>query len=134
MSSHNGPPAKRQLYPFPTTNDNGITSTGVHVAAPRPHALLSSEVAAHPSKALQDDIQPCQDDLDLSPNAVPRKLKRARTEVTRFSMSYPRKRAVRACQLCRTRKTKCNNIRPICGACNQIDATCIYEDSSDHSS
>lgn len=135
MSTHNGTPAKRHLHPFHTANHNVTAGTGVyHVAAPRPQAPSGSEVEAPPSKALQDNNQPCQDNLDLPPDAGPRKAKRARTEVTRSSMSYPRKRAVRACQLCRTRKTKCNNIRPICGACSQIDATCIYEDSSDHSS
>ncbi|KAH7399863.1 hypothetical protein BKA64DRAFT_642021 [Cadophora sp. MPI-SDFR-AT-0126] len=63
-----------------------------------------------------------------------RSTKRARVETTRSAMLYPRKRAVRACQLCRARKTKCNNVRPVCGACNQIGAQCFFEDSLDHSS
>lgn len=40
---------------------------------------------------------------------------------------YPRKRAVAACQLCRTRKTKCDNGRPSCGGCVNVGAECIYQ-------
>ncbi|KAJ5613273.1 hypothetical protein N7510_006467 [Penicillium lagena] len=43
------------------------------------------------------------------------------------AMSYPRKRAVAACQLCRRRKTKCDNVRPTCGFCENIGASCVYQ-------
>ncbi|CAI7596264.1 unnamed protein product [Penicillium pancosmium] len=42
-------------------------------------------------------------------------------------MSYPRKRAVTACQLCRRRKTKCDNVRPTCGFCANIGSSCVYQ-------
>ncbi|CAK7233648.1 hypothetical protein SCUCBS95973_008665 [Sporothrix curviconia] len=48
---------------------------------------------------------------------------------------YPRKRALRACRLCRVRKTKCDNTQPTCGSCVAIGTSCDYGDSqSDHSS
>ena len=43
-------------------------------------------------------------------------------------ISYPRKRAVTACQLCRMRKTKCDNQRPSCGKCLSLDVHCNYQD------
>ena len=43
-------------------------------------------------------------------------------------MSYPRKRAVTACQLCRMRKQKCDNQRPSCSTCVSIDVVCNYQD------
>lgn len=43
-------------------------------------------------------------------------------------MSYPRKRAVTACQLCRGRKTKCDNQRPACGTCLALEVPCNYQD------
>ncbi|KAL1979472.1 hypothetical protein VTN96DRAFT_5716 [Rasamsonia emersonii] len=59
---------------------------------------------------------------------------RAKRPVT-HGMSYPRKRAVSACQLCRRRKTKCDNVRPTCGFCASIGATCVYQAShTDYSS
>lgn len=63
-----------------------------------------------------------------------RPTKRPRVDPSRTSMSYPRKRAVTACQLCRTRKTKCSNARPKCKFCADTGAECVYEDSLDHSS
>ncbi|KAJ5759005.1 hypothetical protein N7520_006161 [Penicillium odoratum] len=43
---------------------------------------------------------------------------------------YPRKRAALACQLCRRRKTKCDNSRPTCGFCNSLGVNCLYGDDS----
>ncbi|KAI8659148.1 Zn(2)-C6 fungal-type domain-containing protein [Fusarium sp. Ph1] len=38
---------------------------------------------------------------------------------------YPRKRANAACQVCRARKTKCDNRKPSCSYCLSVGATCI---------
>ncbi|RDW93463.1 Zn(II)2Cys6 transcription factor [Aspergillus mulundensis] len=38
---------------------------------------------------------------------------------------YPRKRANTACQVCRARKTKCDNLKPTCSYCLSVGATCI---------
>lgn len=38
---------------------------------------------------------------------------------------YPRKRANTACQVCRARKTKCDNSRPSCSYCVSVGANCI---------
>ncbi|KAJ5031392.1 hypothetical protein J3E73DRAFT_428551 [Bipolaris maydis] len=43
----------------------------------------------------------------------------------RGSASYPRKRAVKACQVCRSRKTKCDNAKPACSFCVKVGATCV---------
>lgn len=47
----------------------------------------------------------------------------------RGTAAYPRKRAVAACQTCRSRKTKCDNRRPACSFCERAGATCIYSTS-----
>ncbi|KAH6618790.1 hypothetical protein C7974DRAFT_441275 [Boeremia exigua] len=43
----------------------------------------------------------------------------------RGSASYPRKRAVTACQVCRARRTKCDNAKPACTFCVKVGAKCI---------
>ncbi|KAI9038749.1 uncharacterized protein KD926_010484 [Aspergillus affinis] len=43
-------------------------------------------------------------------------------------------RALTACQLCRSKKVKCNNARPSCSHCEKSKATCVYGDSQDISS
>jgi hypothetical protein len=40
-----------------------------------------------------------------------------------------RKRAATACQFCRLRKTKCDNVRPSCGYCVRHKAKCVYGDA-----
>ncbi|KAF4437259.1 heterokaryon incompatibility [Fusarium acutatum] len=55
----------------------------------------------------------------------------------RTAAMYHRKRAVTACQSCRQRKTKCDNVRPVCGFCSRSGAQCVYPGSgsdSDYSS
>lgn len=46
------------------------------------------------------------------------------------STTHPRvrRRALTACQLCRVRKTKCDNKRPTCGYCSFQGMRCIYSD------
>ncbi|TPX17700.1 uncharacterized protein E0L32_002801 [Thyridium curvatum] len=43
----------------------------------------------------------------------------------RGTASYPRRRAVKACQTCRARRTKCDNRKPSCSFCLKVGATCI---------
>ncbi|KAM0319607.1 hypothetical protein ACHAO8_001030 [Botrytis cinerea] len=58
-------------------------------------------------------------------------MKRQRLGKSRTASSYPRKRALRACQICRTRKTKCNNEKPMCGCCQSLGAQCVYDEVND---
>ncbi|KAL2846896.1 C6 zinc finger domain protein [Aspergillus pseudoustus] len=43
----------------------------------------------------------------------------------RGTAAYPRKRAVTACQVCRARRTKCDNRKPSCSFCLKVGAVCI---------
>ncbi|KAL2829440.1 C6 zinc finger domain protein [Aspergillus cavernicola] len=45
--------------------------------------------------------------------------------VPRGTAAYPRKRAVTACQVCRARRTKCDNKKPSCSFCLTVGARCI---------
>ncbi|CAM1510823.1 Fc.00g083360.m01.CDS01 [Cosmosporella sp. VM-42] len=48
---------------------------------------------------------------------------------------YPRKRSLRACHVCRARKTKCDNVHPTCGFCASLNIPCSYDATEkDHSS
>jgi hypothetical protein len=63
---------------------------------------------------------------------APRKVSKRPAEPSRAF--YPRKRALAACEVCRKRKSKCDNLRPSCGLCQRLNAHCVYRDSSfDHS-
>ncbi|CAK7237602.1 hypothetical protein SBRCBS47491_010039 [Sporothrix bragantina] len=40
--------------------------------------------------------------------------------------NYPKKRVSVACEVCRSRKTRCDAARPACAFCSQIGAQCVY--------
>jgi Fungal Zn(2)-Cys(6) binuclear cluster domain len=48
---------------------------------------------------------------------------------TRRAASYNRRRAENACVVCRARKTRCDNQRPVCGFCAATGGECQYADS-----
>ncbi|KAH7144210.1 hypothetical protein B0J13DRAFT_502141 [Dactylonectria estremocensis] len=58
---------------------------------------------------------PGQEDSERRPGKRP---------AARGTAFYPRKRANTACQVCRARKTKCDNRKPSCSYCLSVGATC----------
>ena len=50
--------------------------------------------------------------------------------ISRASAAYPRKRAVTACQVCRARRTKCDQKKPSCSFCASIGAECNSDPGS----
>lgn len=48
---------------------------------------------------------------------------------TSSTKDYPRRRALQACQICRARKTKCDNERPSCGSCEALGVECSYNEA-----
>jgi hypothetical protein len=48
--------------------------------------------------------------------------------------TYGRKRSLAACEICRMRKAKCDNVRPSCSRCQDLKAQCVYRTNTyDHS-
>jgi hypothetical protein len=64
-----------------------------------------------------------QHELPASQNPGPSS-KRSALAISRGSSAYPRKRAVTACQVCRARRTKCDQKKPFCSFCESIGAEC----------
>ncbi|PKX88827.1 uncharacterized protein P174DRAFT_455452 [Aspergillus novofumigatus IBT 16806] len=58
-----------------------------------------------------------------SPNPIPATT--SKRPAPRGNAAYPRKRAVTACQVCRARRTKCDNLKPSCSFCLKVGAKCI---------
>ena len=53
-------------------------------------------------------------------SAVPRK-----RPAPRGTAAYPRRRAIRACETCRSRRTRCDNKKPTCSFCEKVGAKCV---------
>ena len=43
-------------------------------------------------------------------------------------LDYPRRRATIACEICRSRKSKCDGARPKCKLCTDLGADCVYRE------
>lgn len=43
-------------------------------------------------------------------------------------LDYPRRRATIACEVCRSRKSKCDGTRPKCKLCTELSAECVYRE------
>lgn len=54
---------------------------------------------------------------------------RERASVPR--VNYPKRRVNVACEVCRSRKTRCDAARPSCSFCAEIGATCVYRRPED---
>ncbi|CAJ0551504.1 Ff.00g114340.m01.CDS01 [Fusarium sp. VM40] len=50
-----------------------------------------------------------------------------RATISRSSSEYIRKRATKACQVCRARRTKCDQQRPACSFCLKVGVECVFE-------
>ncbi|KAH8601606.1 hypothetical protein B0O99DRAFT_501357 [Bisporella sp. PMI_857] len=52
-------------------------------------------------------------------------LKRRSTDA---GIDYPRRRATIACEICRSRKSRCDGTKPKCKLCSELGAECIYRE------
>ncbi|KAK2929015.1 Zn2-C6 fungal-type DNA-binding domain [Fusarium oxysporum f. sp. vasinfectum] len=50
-----------------------------------------------------------------------------RGPISRTSSTYVRKRATKACQVCRARRTKCDQQRPACSFCVKAGVECVFD-------
>jgi hypothetical protein len=48
--------------------------------------------------------------------------------LTALTASHRRRRSARACEACRTRKGKCDGVRPVCGQCAYHNKRCTFQD------
>jgi hypothetical protein len=102
----------------------------------RPWAINRQPDAAQDtsSPAMEGPGSPSQDERS-PPEDAPKSTNKRSSEQSSAELRYPRKRSIRACHLCRARKTKCDNVQPTCGFCASIGANCSYDGKQhDHSS
>lgn len=134
--SQRGDAKNDQSLPFPPpSNLSSVTLPArAHTSPPQTQQQLSAQNAP---PSIQQALTPQQHTQYLLPKTTltyndnsPKGKKRqlhSNKNVSRAAAMYPRKRALTACNTCRVKKTKCDNRRPICGACERSGATtCTY--------
>lgn len=87
----------------------------------------NSTASIGPQTALEAARQPLDLSITESPTEPTAETSRKRP-ASRIKSSYPRKRAIQACQKCRVRRTKCDNLRPTCSSCLDLGVECNYSE------
>ncbi|KAI4602965.1 hypothetical protein KJ359_008186 [Pestalotiopsis sp. 9143b] len=79
---------------------------------------MSQSSEARPEQ-MTIELQKVSSDENMNP------LKRRNTDAT---VDYPRRRATIACEVCRSRKSRCDGTKPKCKLCTELGAECIYRE------
>ncbi|KAF2005887.1 hypothetical protein P154DRAFT_542405 [Amniculicola lignicola CBS 123094] len=73
-----------------------------------------------------DTTQPPSNSTAPTSNGEPRSSNKKRPSTD--TIDYPRRRATIACEICRSRKSRCDGSRPKCRLCTELNAECIYRE------
>ncbi|KAH7384711.1 hypothetical protein BKA64DRAFT_711831 [Cadophora sp. MPI-SDFR-AT-0126] len=114
------PPGPAAAHPHPYSHPQIP-----HTRSPSSPGTAESIPAPPPSKS---DARRDRSARAISPGSASGHRSRFRT------MTFPRKRAVTACDTCRSKKVKCGNERPVCGSCATHGWPCSYDPRLDHAS
>ncbi|KAL1876576.1 hypothetical protein Daus18300_002820 [Diaporthe australafricana] len=97
-----------------------------HGSFSRDGVLGPPQKARHLSQSSDNRPEPMsvsmqKDDSEDSVNP----LKRRNTDA---GVDYPRRRATIACEVCRSRKSRCDGTKPKCKLCTELGAECVYRE------
>lgn len=116
-------PSSRPAIPRRASDAKSETSPGSTTAAAMSAATAPTAVLS-PASSLGPGGGPPRKRSRASEGASGRERERERAGVPR--VSYPKKRVNVACEVCRSRKTRCDAARPSCSFCAEIGARCMY--------
>ncbi|KAK8105736.1 hypothetical protein PG999_009095 [Apiospora kogelbergensis] len=98
----------------------GFSREGILGSAQKARNLSqSSEARPEPYTTVNGMSKGSSDEGTINP------LKRRNTDAT---VDYPRRRATIACEVCRSRKSRCDGTKPKCKLCTELGAECIYRE------
>ncbi|KAL2267688.1 hypothetical protein VTJ83DRAFT_4965 [Remersonia thermophila] len=117
----------------PTTLKTPVAATAAAAAANRTPSFSREGILGSAQKA-RNLSQTSDNRPEAIANGIPKSapseesinpLKRRNTDAT---VDYPRRRATIACEVCRSRKSRCDGTKPKCKLCTELGAECIYRE------
>ncbi|KAI8250286.1 Echinocandin B biosynthetic cluster transcription factor ecdB [Colletotrichum sp. SAR11_239] len=105
-------PASLKTQRTPSFSRDGLISSAHK-------ARNMSQSSDHRPDALTNGVHKPSSDEGSNP------LKRRNTDA---GVDYPRRRATIACEVCRSRKSRCDGTKPKCKLCTELGAECIYRE------
>ncbi|KAF1983540.1 hypothetical protein K402DRAFT_406780 [Aulographum hederae CBS 113979] len=127
--------SKHSVSPVIVTNSHSKTKRSVKLATgTAPHGHFRTRLTVNGK--VRTMSQSSSTDRELSTEVVgqqtgqstdePRPNPRKRQNSD--TVDYPRRRATIACEICRSRKSRCDGNRPKCRLCTELNAECIYRE------
>lgn len=99
----------------------GSAQKARHLSQPTDNASMPTTVASGRVETVATNGIQSKGGSDESSNP----LKRRNTDA---GVDYPRRRATIACEVCRSRKSRCDGTKPKCKLCTELGAECIYRE------
>jgi hypothetical protein len=125
---HSGSESKRSQFPI---NSARPYITSYHSESRDPDEIYST----YYDRSSVERISPTLSKRNLDGSASPfQSFPPAKRRIAQISGDHgrglpTRRRALQACEACRTKKSKCDNERPSCGSCIQHGMECIYKNA-----
>ncbi|KAI0165605.1 hypothetical protein GGR57DRAFT_128226 [Xylariaceae sp. FL1272] len=118
LAGTNGPSSLKSPTGLKSQRTASFSREGILGAAQKARTLSqANEHTASSSNGMRKS--PPSDEGTINP------LKRRNTDAT---VDYPRRRATIACEVCRSRKSRCDGTKPKCKLCTELGAECIYRE------
>ncbi|KKA29633.1 hypothetical protein TD95_000670 [Thielaviopsis punctulata] len=118
-------PASRAPPPFSRGDILGSAHKARSMSTSDLRPPTSSLLAASPmASTASATLAPAVSGSAIGDGAEENPLKRRSTE----AVDYPRRRATIACEICRSRKSRCDGAKPKCKLCSDLGADCIYRE------
>ncbi|KAK4548872.1 hypothetical protein LTR36_008645 [Oleoguttula mirabilis] len=102
-------------------------SSGRHNEPPQEHDERPAAKRARSSIDMTLDRQAGGNGGDLTPTMDRPDLSGFK-QYSQDPLDYPRRRATIACEICRSRKSRCDGARPRCKLCSELGAACVYRE------
>ncbi|KAK4574268.1 hypothetical protein LTR86_002029 [Recurvomyces mirabilis] len=121
--------SKKPLMALPklATDRSTMSETSTTHRQERPvakRARSSYDRKASLSQSGDPNGENCSDSADAMDPPELAHLKR----FTQDTLDYPRRRATIACEICRSRKSRCDGNKPKCRLCSELGADCVYRE------
>ncbi|RDW61573.1 putative c6 zinc finger-containing protein [Coleophoma crateriformis] len=115
----NGPIPSPSLKSPTSRKTANFAREGILGSAEKARNLSQSSVDRDSVKSALNSNEQTGSDDGMNP------LKRRNTDA---GLEYPRRRATIACEICRSRKSRCDGNKPKCKLCTELGAECVYRE------
>ncbi|EOD45977.1 C6 finger domain-containing protein [Neofusicoccum parvum] len=115
-------------FSFSPTSSTFLNGSGSYKKRSRNMSTTSSTERDMQAGSDQHTPQQHSSLMNGTVNGVDLQSSTAKKRPSDGTIDYPRRRATIACEICRSRKSRCDGNRPKCRLCTELNAECVYRE------